>query len=114
MEKKEILEKVRRILERCANNELKFGTSANWRSEVYIYEDTGTSPAFIIQLIDSLACQPVEESPNKGKLSLVATKNNSDILVELDYEEVIEIKFLINKVNKTGGKNLIDSISKFL
>ena len=113
MEKKEVLEKVKRILERCINNELKFGTSSNWKHEVSIYEDDEKNPSLYIQLSDS-SNEPSDEKKSKSeKLSLISTKNQSDATIKLTDEEFIEIKFLMNKTIKTGEQNLVDFISKF-
>ena len=115
MEKKEVLEKVKRILERCINNELRFGTSSNWKYEVCIYEDDEKNPSLYIQLVDS-SNEPSTINIKKskpGKLSLISTKNQSDATIKLTDEEFIEIKFLMNKTIKTGEQNLVDFISKF-
>lgn len=118
MEKKEVLEKVKRILERCINNELKFGTSSNWKYEVCIYEDDEKNPSLYIQLADS-SSEPstinvLFKESKPGKLSLISTKNQSDATIKLTDEEFIEIKFLMNKTIKTGEQNLVDFISKFV
>ena len=113
MEKKEVLEKVKRILERCINNELKFGTSSNWNYEVCIYEDDEKNPSLYIQLINS-SNEPSDEKKSKSeKLRLISTKNQSNATIKLTDEEFIEIKFLMNKTIKTGEQNLVDFISKF-
>ena len=113
MEKKEVLEKVKRILERCINNELRFGTSSNWIYEVRIYEDDEKNPSLYIQLTNS-SNEPSDEKKSKSeKLSLISTKNQSDTTIKLTDEEFTEIKFLMNKTIKTGEQNLVDFISKF-
>ena len=111
MEKKEVLEKVKRILERCINNELKFGTSSNWKYEVCIYEEK--NPSLYIQLFDSSSEPSTIKESKPGKLSLISTKNQSDATIKLTDEEFIEIKFLMNKTIKAGEQNLVDFISKF-
>lgn len=113
MEKKEVLEKVKRILERCINNELKFGTSSNWKYEVSIYEDDEKNPSLYIQLADSSSEPSTIKESKPAKLSLISTKNQSDATIKLTDEEFIEIKFLMNKTIKTGEQNLVDFISKF-
>ena len=113
MEKKEVLEKVKRILERCINNELKFGVSSNWRQEVCIYEDDEKNPLLYIQLADYYSEPSTEKDSKLGRINLISTKNQSDTTIKLTDEEFIEIKFLMNKTIKTGEQNLVDFISKF-